>query len=104
MIEAKDFRTFNNIYIYLFSKNELLGADIKLNRQKALIRRMTYVCAPREIGADNHLLKMQRLQNRVFGTIGNFPVHREHVHSHDLVLLLLVACTILLCNCIHMEG
>jgi hypothetical protein len=31
-------------------------------------------------------------------------VYREHVHSHDSVWLLLVACTILLYSCINTDG
>jgi hypothetical protein len=34
---------------------------------------MTYACPGWEFAADNHLLKLQRLQNEVLRTIGNFP-------------------------------
>jgi hypothetical protein len=34
---------------------------------------MTYACPAWELAAECHLLKLQRLQNRVLGTIGNFP-------------------------------
>jgi hypothetical protein len=34
---------------------------------------MTYACPAWEFAADNHLLKLQRLQNKVLRTIGNFP-------------------------------
>jgi hypothetical protein len=34
---------------------------------------MTYVCPVWEFAADNHLLKLQRLQNKVLRTIANFP-------------------------------
>jgi hypothetical protein len=34
---------------------------------------MTYACLAWEFAADNHLLKLQRLQNKVLRTIGNFP-------------------------------
>jgi hypothetical protein len=34
---------------------------------------MTYACTLWEFAAETHLLKLQRLQNRVFRTIGNFP-------------------------------
>jgi hypothetical protein len=34
---------------------------------------MTYACPAREFAAESHLLKLQRLQNRVLRTIGNFP-------------------------------
>jgi hypothetical protein len=34
---------------------------------------MTYACPAWEFAADNHLLKLQCLQNKVLRTIGNFP-------------------------------
>jgi hypothetical protein len=34
---------------------------------------MTYASAAWEFAANTHLLKFQRLQNKVFCTIGNFP-------------------------------
>jgi hypothetical protein len=34
---------------------------------------MTYACLAWEFAAENHLLKLQRLQNKVLRTIGNFP-------------------------------
>jgi hypothetical protein len=34
---------------------------------------MAYACSAWEFAADNHLLKLQRLQNEVLRTIGNFP-------------------------------
>jgi hypothetical protein len=34
---------------------------------------MTYACAFWELAADTYLLKLQRLQNKVLHTIGNFP-------------------------------
>jgi hypothetical protein len=34
---------------------------------------MTYACPAWEFAAESHLLKLQRLQNRVLRTIGNFP-------------------------------
>jgi hypothetical protein len=36
---------------------------------------MTYACPAWEFAADTHLLKLQRLQNQVLRTIGNFPRH-----------------------------
>jgi hypothetical protein len=33
---------------------------------------MTYACPAWEFAADNHLMKLQRMQNKVFRTIGNF--------------------------------
>jgi hypothetical protein len=50
------------------------SANIKLTIHKALIRSiMTYVCPAWEFAAECHLLKLQRLQNKVLRTIGNFP-------------------------------
>jgi hypothetical protein len=34
---------------------------------------MTYTCLAWEFAADNHLLKLQRMQNKVLRTIGDFP-------------------------------
>jgi hypothetical protein len=34
---------------------------------------MIYGCPTWEFATDNHLLKLQRLQNKVLHTIGNFP-------------------------------
>jgi hypothetical protein len=34
---------------------------------------MIYGCPAWEFAAETHLLKLQRLQNKVLGTIGNFP-------------------------------
>jgi hypothetical protein len=34
---------------------------------------MTYACPAWEFAAESHPLKLQRLQNRVLRTIGNFP-------------------------------
>jgi hypothetical protein len=34
---------------------------------------MTYACPAREFAAECHLLKLQRLQNKVLRTIDNFP-------------------------------
>jgi hypothetical protein len=34
---------------------------------------VTYVCLGWAFVADNHLLKLQRLQNKILSTIGNFP-------------------------------
>jgi hypothetical protein len=67
MIEAKAFRTF--IRAYSLFKSERLSAKIKLTLHKALIRSV------REFAADTNLMKLQRLQNRVLRTIGNYPRH-----------------------------
>ena len=71
-IEAKAFSTFMNTYS-LF-KSDRLNIRLKLTLYKALIRSvMTYACPAWEFAADTHLLKLQRLQNRVLRTIGSFP-------------------------------
>jgi hypothetical protein len=72
MIEAKDFRTF--IRVYSLFKSEGLSANIKLTLLKALIRSvMNYASPAWEFAADTHLIKLQRLQNKVLRTTGNFP-------------------------------
>jgi hypothetical protein len=47
---------------------------------------MTYACPAWEFAAECHLLKLQRLQNKVLRTIGNFPrrtsVHNMHKAFH----------------------
>jgi hypothetical protein len=54
-------------------ENERLGANIKVTLHKALISSvMTYACPTWELAADIHLLKLQRLQNKVLHTTGNF--------------------------------
>jgi hypothetical protein len=72
MIEAKAFKTF--IRIYSLFKSKRLSTNIKLALHKALARSITtYACPAWEFAADNHLLKLQRLQNKVLRTIENFP-------------------------------
>jgi hypothetical protein len=72
IIEAKAFRTF--IRTYSLFKSERLSANIKLTLNKALIRSvMNYASPAWEFAADSHLIKLQRLQNKVLRTIGNFP-------------------------------
>jgi ribosome-binding factor A len=72
MMEAKPFRTF--IRVYSLFKSQRLSANIKLALHKALIKiMMIYACPSWEFAADNHLLKSQRLQNKVLHTTGNFP-------------------------------
>jgi hypothetical protein len=64
-IETKAFRAF---------KSEHLRANIKLTLYKALIQSiMTYASLAWEFAANTHLLKLQRLQNKVLRIIGNFP-------------------------------
>jgi hypothetical protein len=43
---------------------------------------MTYACHAWEFAADNHLLKLQRLQNKVLRTIGNFARRTPVRHLH----------------------
>jgi predicted transcriptional regulator len=72
MIEAKVFRTF--IRIYSLFKSGLLSANIKLTLHTALIRSVMTCANPAwELAADTYLVKLQRLQNEVIRTIGNFP-------------------------------
>jgi hypothetical protein len=64
MIETKAFRTF--IRIYSLFKSEQISANIRSTLHKALIRSvMTYACPAWEFATESHLLKLQRLQNRV---------------------------------------
>jgi hypothetical protein len=82
MIEAKAFRTF--IRIYSLFKSERLSANIKLTLHKALIRSvMTYACPACEFEAESHLLKLQRLQNKVHRTIGNLPRRTSVRDMHE---------------------
>jgi hypothetical protein len=72
VIEAKPSRTF--IRVYSIFKSERLSTNIKLTLHKGLIRiTMTYACSSWEFAADNDLMKLQRLQNKVIRTTGNFP-------------------------------
>jgi hypothetical protein len=72
MIKAKAFRTF--IRTYSLFKSERLSANIKLTLHKALNRSvMTYASPAWKSPADTHLIKLQRLQNKVLRTIGNYP-------------------------------
>jgi hypothetical protein len=79
--EAKAFITF--IRVYFLFKSERLSANIKLTRHKALIISvMTYACPAWELAVDTHILKLQRLQNKVLRTNENFtrrtPVRDLH--------------------------
>jgi hypothetical protein len=84
MIEAKAFRTF--IRIYFLFKSRRLSANIKLALHKALIRSvMTYnACPAWEFAAESHLLKLQRLENRVLRTIGSFPRRTSVRDIHEI--------------------
>jgi hypothetical protein len=72
VIEAKTFRTFIRIYSLFIS--ERLSTNIKLTLHEALIRNITtYTCPAWEFAADNHLLQLQCLLNKVLHTTRNFP-------------------------------
>jgi hypothetical protein len=65
---AKALRMYVRTYSLL--KSRRLSANIKLRLYKTLIVSViTYACPIWECAADAHLLKLQRLQNRVLGTI-----------------------------------
>jgi hypothetical protein len=81
MIEAKAFKTFSTIYSIF--KIERLSTNIKLTLHEALIRSVkTYACPAWESAADAHLMKLQRLQNKVFRATGNFPRRTPVRNSH----------------------
>jgi hypothetical protein len=81
MIEAKAFRTF--VRIYSLWKSERLSAKIKLTLHKALIRTViTYAFPAWELAVDTELLKLQRLQDKILRTIGNFPRCTQVRHMH----------------------
>jgi hypothetical protein len=72
MTETNAFRIF--IRVYSLFKSERLSANIKSTLHKALIKSvMTYASLAWEFAADTHLIKLQRLQNKVLRTIDNFP-------------------------------
>jgi hypothetical protein len=81
-IAAKALGTY--IRTYSIFKSKHLNANIKLIMYRALIRSiMTYSCPIWEFTADTHLMKLQRLQNRVLRAIGNLdrrtPVRDLHL-------------------------
>jgi hypothetical protein len=71
MIEAKIFRTF--IRIYSLFRSERLSTNIKPPLHKTHIRSIMNAYPAWEFAADSHLLKLQRLENKVLHIIGNFP-------------------------------
>jgi hypothetical protein len=80
-IEVKAFRAF--IGTYLLFKSERLSANIKPTLKKALIRSiMTHVSLAWEFAANTHLLQLQRLQNKVLHTTGNFARHTPVQELH----------------------
>jgi hypothetical protein len=81
-IEAKALRIFLRLYC-LFKSERRLSSHIKLTLHRALITSvMIYSCPTWEFEAENHLLKLQCLQNRVLHTIGNFPRHTSVCNMH----------------------
>jgi hypothetical protein len=50
---------------------------------------MTYACLTWEFAADSHLLKLQRLQNKVLGTIGKLP---RRIPTRDLHVAYIYDC------------
>jgi hypothetical protein len=69
-IAAKALGTY--IRIYSIFKSKRLRANIKLIVYRALIRSiMNYACPTWEFAADTHLIKLQRLQNRVLRSVSN---------------------------------
>jgi hypothetical protein len=86
-IEAKAFRTFFRIYPPF--RSELLSANIKLTLYNgAIMSAMTYTCPAWEFAAETHLSKLQRLQNDVLHTIGNFQRCASVRHMHVAFLIL----------------
>jgi hypothetical protein len=51
---------------------------------------MAYACPTWEFVADTHLLKLQRLQNKVIRTIGNFPRHTSVCELHKTFNILYI--------------
>jgi hypothetical protein len=55
-------------------KSEKLSVKTKMTLYKALIRsKMTYACPAWETAAVTHLMKLERLQKKVFRVIGGIP-------------------------------
>jgi hypothetical protein len=55
-------------------RSERVSTNIKFILHKALIRTIMTCAYPAwKFAADNHLPKLQRLQNRVLSSTGNFP-------------------------------
>jgi hypothetical protein len=52
-------------------------------RCKALIKyAITYACPAWKFAAETHLLKLQRVENKVLRTVGNFPRHTSIWDMH----------------------
>jgi hypothetical protein len=71
-IEKIDAKASDYSLYYIPCSKERLSANIKLTLHKALIRSViTYACPAWEFAVENHLLKLQLVQNKVLRTIGN---------------------------------
>jgi hypothetical protein len=71
MMESKAFRTF--LHVHSLFKSERLTANIKATLHTALIKSiMTCDCPAWQFAADTKILRLQRLQNKVPRTVGNF--------------------------------
>jgi len=81
LIVTKALRTFVQIYSLL--KIEKLSDKANMTLYKALIRsKMTYACPAWETAADTHLIKLQRLQNKVLRLIGDLPRRTPMRYMH----------------------
>jgi hypothetical protein len=95
IIETKAFRAF--IRTYSLFRSEHLSADIILTLYKALIRSiMTYASPAWELAANTHLLKLQRLQNKVLRTI--WQVSKAHQSENCIRLSIFRTFKIILQN------
>jgi hypothetical protein len=80
-IITKALRTFVQIYSLL--KSETLSIKTKKTLYKALIRsKMTYACPALESAPGTHLLKLQRLQNKVLRVTGGLPRRTPARYMH----------------------
>jgi hypothetical protein len=80
-VTTKAYRTF--IGLYSLFKSERLSIHFKLTLHKALNTSvMTCACPAWEFAADTHLMKLQRLRNKVLRTVGKFikntPIRDMH--------------------------
>jgi hypothetical protein len=81
LIITKALRTF--LLIYSLLKREKLSIKSKTTLYKALIRsKLTYACPTWELAAGRHLLKLQRLQNKVFRITGGLPRRTSTRYMH----------------------
>jgi hypothetical protein len=71
IIETKAFGRF--IGLYSLFKSQRLSANIKMTLHKHLIRSVMACASPAWKFAADTLPKLQRLQNKVLRTTGNFP-------------------------------